>query len=598
MKKDIIRIAASAVLMIAGFLTDGIPSIAIFVLAYLIAGYETLLTAGRNILHGQVFDENFLMAVASLGAMALGEYEEAIGVMLFYQVGELFEDYAVDKSRKSIAGLMDICPDTARVIRDGQELVVDPYDVSVGETMLIRPGEKIPLDGKIIDGSSSVDASALTGESIPKDVSMGDAIISGCINMTGVLKAEVTSEFSESTVTKILEMVENAASRKAPVENFITKFARVYTPIVVFSAIALALIPPLCFNLDFHTWIYRACLFLIVSCPCALVISVPMSFFSGIGAASSKGVLIKGGNYLQVLAGLDTVMFDKTGTLTRGEFVISEMESDREDFLRLAASLEQDSNHPIAKCITDAFDGKLYPVTDVREIAGKGVSAIMDGKTYYAGNARLMGDLGIEKAADSTAVFVASEDGYVGYIKVRDELKAETAEAISELKKSVGRIVMLTGDNEGTAAMISKEAGITEYHAGLLPSDKVEIAEKIISEADGKCAFAGDGINDAPVIARADIGIAMGGLGSAAAMEAADVVIMDDDLTKIPLGIRIGKKTLAICRENIVFAIGVKVVVLILGALGLASMWAAVFADVGVAILAILNAMRALTVKL
>lgn len=598
MKKDIIRIAVAAVLMIAGFLTEGIPSIAILVLAYLIAGYETLLTAGRNILHGQVFDENFLMAVASLGAMALGEYEEAIGVMLFYQVGELFEDYAVDRSRESIAGLMNICPDTARILRDGKEEIVDPYDVSIGDIMIIRPGEKIPLDGLVTEGSSSVDTSALTGESLPKDVAAGDDVISGCINMTGVLKAQVTSDFSESTVSRILELVENAASAKAPVENFITKFARIYTPIVVFSAIALALIPPLCFHSDFGTWIYRACLFLIVSCPCALVISVPMSFFSGIGAASSKGVLIKGGNYLQVLAGLDTVMFDKTGTLTRGEFAISEISSDRDDFLKLAASLEQGSNHPIAGCITESYDGELYAVSDVREIAGKGISGKIDGKTYHAGNARLMKDLGIEVEADSTVVFIASDDEYLGYIKVRDELKEEAAGAIAELKKFVGRIVMLTGDNEEAASSVADVLGITECHAGLLPGDKVEIAEKIISESDGKCAFAGDGINDAPVLARADIGIAMGGLGSAAAMEAADVVIMDDDLSKISLGIRIGKKTLRICRENIVFAIGVKVIVLILGALGLASMWAAVFADVGVAILAILNAMRALTVKL
>ncbi len=597
MKKDIIKIAAAAALLMTGLLTDGIISLVIFILAYLAAGGETLVTAGRNIIHGQVFDENFLMTAASLGAMALGEYEEAIGVMLFYQVGEMFEDYAVDRSRKSIAGLMDICPDTARILRDGEEAVVDPYDVKMGDLILIRPGEKIPLDGIVREGASSVDASALTGESIPKDVSEGDKIISGCINMTGMLKAEVTSEFEESTVNRILELVENAASAKAPVENFITRFARVYTPIVVFSALALALIPILFLHLDAGTWIYRACLFLIVSCPCALVISVPMSFFSGIGAASSKGVLIKGGNYLQVLADLDTIMLDKTGTLTKGEFVISEICSEREDFLKLAASLEKNSNHPIAACITGAYRGALYDVETFEEIAGKGLCGRISGKRYYAGNEKLMKELGMEVEADVTSVFISCEDEYLGQIKVKDVLKAEAKEAVSQLKDMAGRVVMLTGDNEKAASLAAEEAGIAEYYAELLPADKVSLAEKIIKESGGRCAFAGDGINDAPVIARADLGIAMGGLGSAAAMEAADVVIMDDDISKISLGIRIGKKTLRICRENIVFAIGIKVIVLILGALGLATMWAAVFADVGVAILAILNAMRALRIN-
>ena len=605
-KKKLICIIVAAVLLAAGIIikhTIGGPAVIVLLIpAYVIAGYGPIIKAAKNISHGQIFDENFLMAIATVGAIALGEYDEAVAVMLFYQIGEFFEDYAVDKSRKSVAALMDIRPDFAVVLKDGKEEMVDPYDVNIGDTVLVKPGEKIPLDGTVIEGNSSVDTSSLTGEALPKDVEAGDEVISGCINLSGVIKIKVTSMFEESTVSKILEMVENASSRKAPVENFITKFAKYYTPVVVFSAVALAIIPPLVIaDATFSTWIYRALLFLVVSCPCALVISIPMSFFSGIGAASARGVLVKGGNYLQILSKVNTVIFDKTGTLTTGKFKVDKICGDNPDeLLALAAACEQYSNHPIAVSIKEAYKGDIYTADDVQEIAGRGIKATIDGKEVYAGNAKLMHELNISNLPEvtgTTLVHLAYSDKYLGYISVTDTIKEDTAEGLKALKDiGVTDLVMLTGDNRETAEKVAEQAGITEVHANLLPENKVEIAEQIIDK--GRItAFVGDGVNDAPVLARVDAGIAMGGLGSAAAMEAADVVIMDDNPKKISLAIRIGRKTVRLAKENIWFALIIKLLVLVLGALGLVNMWAAVFADVGVAVIAIANSMRALRVK-
>lgn len=605
-KKKLICIIVAAVLLAAGIIikhTIGGPAVIVLLIpAYVIVGYGPIIKAAKNISHGQIFDENFLMAIATVGALALGEYDEAVAVMLFYQIGEFFEDYAVDKSRKSVAALMDIRPDFAVVLKDGKEETVDPYDVNIGDTVLVKPGEKIPLDGTVIEGNSSVDTSSLTGEALPKDVEAGDEVISGCINLSGVIKIKVTSMFEESTVSKILEMVENASSRKAPVENFITKFAKYYTPVVVFSAVALAIIPPLVIaDATFSTWIYRALLFLVVSCPCALVISIPMSFFSGIGAASARGVLVKGGNYLQILSKVNTVIFDKTGTLTTGKFKVDKICGDNPDeLLALAAACEQYSNHPIAVSIKEAYKGDIYTADDVQEIAGRGIKATIDGKEVYAGNAKLMHELNISNLPEvtgTTLVHLAYSDKYLGYISVTDTIKEDTAEGLKALKDiGVTDLVMLTGDNRETAEKVAEQAGITEVHANLLPENKVEIAEQIIDK--GRItAFVGDGVNDAPVLARVDAGIAMGGLGSAAAMEAADVVIMDDNPKKISLAIRIGRKTVRLAKENIWFALIVKLLVLVLGALGLVNMWAAVFADVGVAVIAIANSMRALRVK-
>ena len=605
-KKKLICIIVAAVLLAAGIIikhTIGGPAVIVLLIpAYVIVGYGPIIKAAKNISHGQIFDENFLMAIATVGALALGEYDEAVAVMLFYQIGEFFEDYAVDKSRKSVAALMDIRPDFAVVLKDGKEETVDPYDVNIGDTVLVKPGEKIPLDGTVIEGNSSVDTSSLTGEALPKDVEAGDEVISGCINLSGVIKIKVTSMFEESTVSKILEMVENASSRKAPVENFITKFAKYYTPVVVFSAVALAIIPPLVIaDATFSTWIYRALLFLVVSCPCALVISIPMSFFSGIGAASARGVLVKGGNYLQILSKVNTVIFDKTGTLTTGKFKVDKICGDNPDeLLALAAACEQYSNHPIAVSIKEAYKGDIYTADDVQEIAGRGIKAVIDGKEVYAGNAKLMHELNISNLPEvtgTTLVHLAYSDKYLGYISVTDTIKEDTAEGLKALKDiGVTDLVMLTGDNRETAEKVAEQAGITEVHANLLPENKVEIAEQIIDK--GRItAFVGDGVNDAPVLARVDAGIAMGGLGSAAAMEAADVVIMDDNPKKISLAIRIGRKTVRLAKENIWFALIVKLLVLVLGALGLVNMWAAVFADVGVAVIAIANSMRALRVK-
>ena len=605
-KKKLICIIVAAVLLAAGIIikhTIGGPAVIVLLIpAYIIAGYGPLIKAAKNISHGQIFDENFLMAIATVGALALGEYDEAVAVMLFYQIGEFFEDYAVDKSRKSVAALMDIRPDFAVVLKEGREETVDPYDVNIGDIVLVKPGEKIPLDGTVIEGNSSVDTSSLTGEALPKDVEAGDEVISGCINLSGVIKVRVTSMFEESTVSKILEMVENASSRKAPVENFITKFAKYYTPVVVFSAVALAIIPPLVIaDATFSTWIYRALLFLVVSCPCALVISIPMSFFSGIGAASARGVLVKGGNYLQILSKVNTVIFDKTGTLTTGKFKVDKICGDNPDeLLALAAACEQYSNHPIAVSIKEAYKGDIYTADDVQEIAGRGIKATIDGKDVYAGNAKLMHELNISNLPEvtgTTLVHLAYSDKYLGYISVTDTIKEDTVEGLKALKEiGVTDLVMLTGDNRETAEKVAEQTGITEVHANLLPEDKVAIAEQILDK--GRIvAFVGDGVNDAPVLARVDAGIAMGGLGSAAAMEAADVVIMDDNPKKISLAIRIGRKTVRLAKENIWFALIVKLLVLVLGALGLVNMWAAVFADVGVAVIAIANSMRALRVK-
>lgn len=605
-KKKLICIIVAAVLLAAGIIIKhticGPAVIVLLIPAYVIVGYGPIIKAAKNISHGQIFDENFLMAIATVGALALGEYDEAVAVMLFYQIGEFFEDYAVDKSRKSVAALMDIRPDFAVVLKDGKEETVDPYEVNIGDTVLVKPGEKIPLDGTVIEGNSSVDTSSLTGEALPKDVEAGDEVISGCINLSGVIKIKVTSMFEESTVSKILEMVENASSRKAPVENFITKFAKYYTPVVVFSAVALAIIPPLVIaDATFSTWIYRALLFLVVSCPCALVISIPMSFFSGIGAASARGVLVKGGNYLQILSKVNTVIFDKTGTLTTGKFKVDKICGDNPDeLLALAAACEQYSNHPIAVSIKEAYKGDIYTADDVQEIAGRGIKATIDGKEVYAGNAKLMHELNISNLPEvtgTTLVHLAYSDKYLGYISVTDTIKEDTAEGLKALKDiGVTDLVMLTGDNRKTAEKVAEQAGITEVHANLLPENKVEIAEQIIDK--GRItAFVGDGVNDAPVLARVDAGIAMGGLGSAAAMEAADVVIMDDNPKKISLAIRIGRKTVRLAKENIWFALIIKLLVLVLGALGLVNMWAAVFADVGVAVIAIANSMRALRVK-
>lgn len=583
-----------------------------YLLAYLCVGGEILIKAGKNIRNGQVFDENFLMAIATLGAFILGEYAEGIAVMLFYQVGELFQSYAVSQSRKSITELMNLSPDTAVVIRDGKEEVVDPEEVVIGENVIIRPGEKVPLDGIVIEGTSTLDTKALTGEPVPRKIEAGDNIISGCINLTSPLTVQVTKEFGESTVSKILELVEHATSQKAPVENFITKFARYYTPIVVICAIILALIPPMIIKeATFSDCIYRALTFLVISCPCALVISIPLSFFGGIGAASKIGVLVKGSNYLEALANVETVVFDKTGTLTKGDFNVQQIvegECSKEEILQVAAFIEYYSNHPIATSIKKAYvdaGNQLHEsqVTNITEIAGKGICGTYKGKTVYVGNEALMNQFHIPyKKVDSlgTIIYVGIEKKYAGAIVIGDEIKTDAKESISTLKKiGVKKTVMLTGDTDSTGKRIGNQLNIDEIYTELLPNDKVSHVETLLHQVSSKgtLAFVGDGMNDAPVLARADVGIAMGGLGSDAAIEAADVVLMTDEPSKIGKVIQISRKTVAICKQNIVFALGVKGVVLLLGAIGFASMWAAVFADVGVSVIAILNAMRVLYYK-
>jgi len=577
-----------------------------YLIPYLIVGWDVLRKALLGIRNGQVFDENFLMTIATVGAFATAEYPEAVFVMLFYQVGELFQSYAVGKSRKSIAALMDIRPDTANLEReDGTIEEVDPEDVAVGQTIVVKPGERIPLDGIVLSGASTLDTAALTGEAAPRDVAAGDAVISGCVNQTGVLRVSVTRPSHESTVAKILDLVENASEKKAVSEQFITRFARYYTPCVVIAAAALAILPPLCVG-GWGDWFHRALIFLVISCPCALVISVPLSFFGGIGASSRCGILVKGSNYLEALAQAETVVFDKTGTLTQGTFTVSAIHPaasfTEAQVLELAALAEQYSDHPISLSLKAACGNPTEAgrVTDVEEIAGHGVTARVDGRSVAAGNRRLMERLGLSVSGcdlPGTMVHVAVDGTYAGYIVISDLLKEDAAAAIAALKAAgVKRTVMLTGDTEAAAKAVAAVLGVDAYHAQLLPGDKVELLEQLLSEKSGrsKVAFVGDGINDAPVLTRADIGIAMGALGSDAAIEAADIVLMDDKPSKIAAAIAISRKTVRIVRQNIAFALGVKFAVLLLGALGLANMWLAVFADVGVAFIAICNAMRCL----
>lgn len=611
-KRMAIRLLASALFFAAGMFVEG--KVAwdwiFFLISYLAAGYDIPLRAARNIMNGQFFDENFLMSVATFGAIGIGALEEAVGVMLFYQVGELFNDYAVNKSRKSITDLMDINPEYANLIKDGKEEKVDPYEVSVGDRIVIKPGEKVPLDGIVVKGTGGLDTKALTGESMPVEVKENDAILSGSINLNGVLEAQVTKLFDDSTVAKILELVENASFRKAKAENFITRFAKIYTPVVVSLALILAMIPPLFFGGEWGTWIYRACSFLVVSCPCALVISVPLSFFGGLGAASRHGILMKGSNYLEAMASLDTVVFDKTGTLTTGKFQVTDvdpLEGTKEELLRLAAYGEFHSNHPIALSVKEAYGKSVDEalIGCVEEIAGYGIKAeLKDGERIqelYIGNARLMKQKGIEITdqgpVTGTSLYVADGGRYLGSITISDTIREDVPMALKGLKAAgVRKLVMLTGDKPEVGQAVGEKLGLDEVHGGLLPGDKVGKVEELLrGKPEGhNLAFVGDGINDAPVLARADVGIAMGGIGSDAAVEAADVVIMTDEPSKLIDAIAISRKTARIVRQNIIFAIGVKVLILILSAAGIATMWAAVFGDVGVSVLAILNAIRAL----
>ena len=610
-KKMVARIAASAVLLVAAVLIpyEGPWRFVLFLPAYFVIGWDVLWKAARNIAHGQVFDENFLMALATVGAFCTGffgegEYPEAVFVMLFYQVGELFQGYAVGKSRKSIASLMDIRPDYANVERDGQLTQVDPEEVAVGDTITVKAGERVPLDGVVLEGQSMVNTSALTGESVPRQVQPGDDVISGCVNQSGLLRVRVTKPFGESTVQKILDLVENSSSKKAKAENFITKFARYYTPIVVFCALALALVPPL-FVGDWVGWVQKALIFLVVSCPCALVISVPLSFFGGIGGASRQGILVKGGNYLEVLANTEIVVFDKTGTLTKGVFNVTAIhpeEYSESGLLEMAALAESYSDHPISRSLKEAWGQELDAsrVGEVEELSGRGVRAQVDGKTVCAGNDKLMEDIGVKWHPChhvGTTVHVAVEGKYIGHIVISDEVKPDAKEAIAALKaQGVKKTVMLTGDAKAVGESVAKDLGLDEAYTQLLPGDKVERVEALLSQKSpkGKLAFVGDGINDAPVLSRADIGIAMGALGSDAAIEAADIVLMDDKPSKIAKAMEISQRTLRIVRQNIVFALAVKLLVLALTPFGIANMWEAVFADVGVMVIAILNASRAL----
>ncbi len=584
----------------------------LFMIPYLIVGWDIIYRAVRNISHGQVFDENFLMCIATFGALGVKEYSEAVAVMLFYQIGELFQSYAVNRSRQSISAMMDICPEYANIEEDGKLKQVDPDDVEIGTEIVIKAGERVPLDGVVVSGTSFVDTSALTGESVPREVTEGSEIISGCVNGSGLLKVRTTKEFDDSTVAKILELVENASSKKAHVENFITKFAKYYTPIVVCAAVVLAFLPPIILGGGFAEWIQRACIFLVISCPCALVISVPLGFFGGIGAASKQGVLVKGSNYLEALSEMKTIVFDKTGTLTKGEFVVSEVIPngwEKEGLLEVAALAEGYSDHPISAALKKAYEeaelGELSMdrVEQAEEIAGHGIKAKIDGRVVYAGNAKLMEEKGVEYepcTVPGTVVYLAAEKEFLGTIVISDTVKPEAKRAIAQLKQSgVKNTVMLTGDRKDVGEAVAESLGIDEVYTDLLPGDKVDKVEALLGELGEKekLGFVGDGINDAPVLSRADIGIAMGSMGSDAAIEAADVVLMDDNILKISSIMRIAGKTLQIVHQNIVFALGVKVLVLILGALGMANMWEAVFADVGVSVIAILNSMRTLKVK-
>ncbi len=584
----------------------------LFMIPYLIVGWDIIYRAVRNISHGQVFDENFLMCIATFGALGVKEYSEAVAVMLFYQIGELFQSYAVNRSRQSISAMMDICPEYANIEEDGKLKQVDPDDVEIGTEIVIKAGERVPLDGVVVSGTSFVDTSALTGESVPREVTEGSEIISGCVNGSGLLKVRTTKEFDDSTVAKILELVENASSKKAHVENFITKFAKYYTPIVVCAAVVLAFLPPIILGGGFAEWIQRACIFLVISCPCALVISVPLGFFGGIGAASKQGVLVKGSNYLEALSEMKTIVFDKTGTLTKGEFVVSEVIPngwEKEGLLEVAALAEGYSDHPISAALKKAYEeaelGELSMdrVEQAEEIAGHGIKAKIDGRVVYVGNAKLMEEKGVEYepcTVPGTVVYLAAEKEFLGTIVISDTVKPEAKRAIAQLKQSgVKKTVMLTGDRKDVGEAVAESLGIDEVYTDLLPGDKVDKVEALLGELGEKekLGFVGDGINDAPVLSRADIGIAMGSMGSDAAIEAADVVLMDDNILKISSIMRIAGKTLQIVHQNIVFALGVKVLVLILGALGMANMWEAVFADVGVSVIAILNSMRTLKVK-
>ena len=618
-KKMLIRILITAAMLVALYIipVTGWLRLALYLTAYLVIGYDILKKAGQGIANGRVFDENFLMAVATVGAFALaiyeksGDYNEAIAVMLFYQIGELFQSYAVGKSRKNISALMDIRPDYANIEQDGQLVQVDPDEVAIGTVIVVQPGEKVPIDGVVTEGSSTLNTSALTGESLPRDAREGDEVISGCINMTGVLKIRTTKAFGESTVSKILELVENSSSRKSRSEDFIAKFARIYTPVVCYSALALAIIPPvirLVGGMDgqWEQWIYRALTFLVTSCPCALVVSIPLSFFAGIGGASHEGILIKGSNYLETLSQVKTVVFDKTGTLTKGVFEVTAVhhsDMDEQKLLEYAALAECASSHPISRSLQKAY-GKAIDrsrVTDIQESSGHGVTAVVDGHTVAAGNSKLMVQLGIpyhDCHSVGTIIHMAVDGQYAGHIVISDVVKPNAKAAIAALHKAgVEKTVMLTGDAKKVADAVAAELGVDEVHSELLPADKVAQVERLLSNADGKLAFVGDGINDAPVLSRADIGIAMGAMGSDAAIEAADVVLMDDDPLKISKAIRISRKCLRIVYENIVFALAVKFACLLLGAIGMASMWTAIFADVGVMVIAVLNAIRALQVK-
>ena len=621
-KKMLVRIIVAFVLLVALHFVpmEGALRFCCYMVPYLIVGYDLLLKAAKGIKNRQMFDECFLMAVATVGAVALalysgsGDYTEAVAVMLFYQIGELFQSVAVGKSRRNISELMDISPDYANIEVDGQLEQVDPDEVEIGSIIIVQPGEKVPIDGVVLEGTSSLDTSALTGESVPRDIAQGEEVISGCINMTGVLKIRTTKEFGESTVSKILELVENASSRKSKSENFISKFARVYTPAVCYAALALAFLPPLVRMLalgvdaDWGTWIYRALTFLVISCPCALVISIPLSFFAGIGGASNAGVLVKGSNYLETLSQVRTVVFDKTGTLTRGVFEVVDIhhsEMEREKLLDLAAHAESASSHPIAGSLQRAYGKSIdrSRVTNIQEISGGGVIAHVDGVPVACGNDKLMAKVGVEAVechSIGTIVHVAVNGEYAGHIVVADVEKPHAKEAIAALKRAgVTRTVMLTGDRQGVAQKVAADLGVDEVHAELLPADKVDQVEALLAAKSEKekLAFVGDGINDAPVLRRADVGIAMGAMGSDAAIEAADIVLMDDDPLKIAKAIKISRKTLRIVYQNIVFAIGIKGICLVLGAVGLANMWLAIFADVGVMVIAVINAIRALFVK-
>ena len=590
---------------------DGWNKIVLFVIylvPYLVIGYDIVYKAARNISHGQVFDENFLMMIATFGAFGVGEYSEAVAVMLFYQVGELFQGYAVGKSRQSISDMMDICPEYANIEEDGVLKQVDPDDVEVGSIIVVKPGERIPLDGIVVEGESLIDTAALTGESVPRSAKAGDEIISGCVNGSGTLKVKTTKEFDDSTVAKILELVENASSKKAKVENFITRFAKYYTPVVTIGAVILAILPPLILGGGWAEWIQRACIFLVISCPCALVISVPLGFFGGIGAASKIGVLVKGSNYLEAVAEMTTIVFDKTGTLTKGEFKVTDVITEngsKEELIELAALGEGYSNHPIANSIREAYGKELdlNRVTNTEEIAGHGIKAVIDGKTVLLGNEKLMKSESIFYTPCKSmgiVVYVACNGVFEGAVVISDTIKDGAKEAIHDMKQvGVRHTVMLTGDRREAAETVAQTLGIDEVHAELLPGGKVEQVEALLKAEKQKerLAFVGDGINDAPVLTRADIGIAMGSMGSDAAIEAADIVLMDDDVTKIASVVRIARKTLRIVKQNIVFALAIKALVLILGALGMANMWEAVFADVGVSVIAILNSMRTLNEK-